>query len=40
MEQPSADIGRYVTVRLDMSGPAPGQDSTTRDETAEDGRLR
>ena len=40
MEQPSADIGRYVTARLDMSGPAPGQDSTTTDETAEDGRLR
>ena len=40
MEQPSADIGRYVAARLDMSGPAPGQDSTTTDETAEDGRLR
>jgi Rieske 2Fe-2S family protein len=40
MEQPSADIGRYVAARLDMSGPAPGQDSTTMDETAEDGRLR
>ena len=41
MEQPSADIGRYVAARLDMSGPAPGQDSSTTDETAEeDGRLR
>jgi Rieske 2Fe-2S family protein len=48
MEQPSADIGRYVAARLDMSAPAPGQDSTTTDEqdstttdeTAEDWRLR
>ena len=40
MEQPSADIGRYVAARLGMSGPAPGQDSTTTDETAADGRLR
>ena len=40
MEQPSADIGRYVAARLDMSGPPPGQDSTTTDESAEDGRLR
>jgi Rieske 2Fe-2S family protein len=40
MEQPSADIGRYVTARLDMSSPAAGQDSTTTDGTAEDGRLR
>ena len=40
MEQPSADIGRYVAARLDMSGPAPGQDSTTTDETAAEGRLR
>jgi glycine betaine catabolism A len=48
MEQPSADIGRYVSARLDMSAQAPGQDSnttdeqasTTTDKTAEDGRLR
>ncbi len=40
MEQPSADIGQYVAARLDMSGPAPGQDSTTTDETAAEGRLR
>jgi Rieske 2Fe-2S family protein len=40
MEQPSADIGRYVAARLDMSGLAPGQDSTTTVRTAEDGRLR
>ncbi len=40
MEQPSADIGRYVAARLDMSGPPAGQDSTTTDESAEDGRLR
>ncbi len=40
IEQPSADIGRYVAARLDMSARAPGQDSTTTDETAEDGRLR
>ena len=40
MEQPSADIGRYVAARLDMSARAPGQDSTTTDETAEDWRLR
>jgi Rieske 2Fe-2S family protein len=39
MEQPSADIGQYVAARLDMSGPAPGQDSTTTDETAAEGRL-
>src|SRR6202167_5207649 len=32
MEQPSADIGRYVAARLDMSAPAPGQDSSTTDE--------
>ena len=40
MEQPSADIGQYVAARLDMSGPTPGQDSTTTDETAAEGRLR
>jgi hypothetical protein len=48
MEQPSADIGRYVAARLDMSAPAPGQDSNTTDEQgsmatdepADDGRLR
>jgi Rieske 2Fe-2S family protein len=40
MEQPSADIGQYVAARLDMSGPAPGQDSTTTDESAAEGRLR
>ena len=40
MEQPSADIGQYVAARLDMSGPASGQDSTTTDETAAAGRLR
>ncbi len=48
MEQPSADIGRYVSARLDMSAPPPGQDSSTADEqddattdqTAEDRRLR
>lgn len=40
MEQPSADIGQYVAARLDMSGPAPGQDSTTTDEIAAEGRLR
>ena len=48
MEQPSADIGRYVSARLDMSGPARGQDSSTADDqdsattdqTAEQRRLR